>query len=94
MVDGDQRPWLAAVIVPSAEARKTAGSDESLKLLIADTVERANSRLSQIERVRRFIIAHEDFTTENSQLTATLKVRRHIVKALYQDKLNALYIRQ
>ena len=54
MVDGDQRPWLAAVIVPSAEARETAESNEALRLLIADTIERANGRLSQIERVRRF----------------------------------------
>jgi long-chain acyl-CoA synthetase len=93
LVDGDRRPWLAAVIVPSAEARAAAASDEALKLLIAETVERANSRLSQIERVRRFIIADEGFTTENSQLTATLKVRRHVVKAQYQDRLAALYAR-
>ena len=93
LVDGDRRPWLAAVIVPSAEARAAAASDEALKLLIAETVERANSRLSQIERVRRFIIADEGFTTENSQLTATLKVRRHVVRAQYQDRLAALYTR-
>lgn len=93
LVDGDRRPWLAAVIVPSAEARAAAASDEALKLLIAETVERANSRLSQIERVRRFIIADEGFTTENSKLTATLKVRRHVVRAEYQDRLAALYTR-
>ena len=93
LVDGDRRPWLAAVIVPSAEARAAAASDEALKLLIAETVERANSRLSQIERVRRFIIADEGFTIENSQLTATLKVRRHVVRAQYQDRLAALYTR-
>jgi len=94
MVDGDRRPWLAAVIVPSDEARIKAGSDDALKLLIAETVDRANSRLSQIERVRRFIIADEGFTNENSQLTATLKVRRHMVKAQYQDRLDALYTRR
>ena len=93
LVDGDRRPWLAAVIVPSAEARAAAASDEALKLLIAETVERANSRLSQIERVRRFIISDEGFTIENSQLTATLKVRRHVVRAQYQDRLAALYTR-
>ena len=93
LVDGDRRPWLAAVIVPSAEARAAAASDEALQLLIAETVERANSRLSQIERVRRFVIADEGFTTENSQLTATLKVRRHVVRAQYQDRLAALYTR-
>ena len=74
------------MIVPSAEARETAGVNEALKLLISDTIERANGRLSQIERVRRFVIADEDFTTENSQLTATFKVRRHIVKAKYQGQ--------
>ncbi|MDC0649682.1 long-chain fatty acid--CoA ligase [Alphaproteobacteria bacterium] len=93
LVDGDRRPWLAAVIVPSAEARAAAVSDEALELLIAETVERANSRLSQIERVRRFIIADEGFTIKNSQLTATLKVRRHVVRAQYQDRLAALYAR-
>ena len=94
MVDGDQRPWLAAVIVPSLEVRKNAKSDSALKLLITETIERANSRLSQIERVRRFVIADDEFTIENSKLTATLKVRRHIVKAHYRDRLAALYTRQ
>ncbi|MDC1383035.1 long-chain fatty acid--CoA ligase [Candidatus Puniceispirillum sp.] len=93
MVDGDQRPWLAAVIVPSLETRKNANTQEALILLITETVERANSRLSQIERVRKFIIADDFFTIENSQLTATLKVRRHIVKAQYKDRLAALYTR-
>ncbi len=94
MVDGDRRPWLAAVIVPSASANDAAHSTEELAELIAAAIDRANSRLSQIERVRRFVIADETFSTENSQLTATLKVRRHIVRAVYQDRLDALYTRR
>ena len=62
--------------------------------LIAAAIDRANSRLSQIERVRRFVIADEAFSTENSQLTATLKVRRHIVRAVYQERLDGLYTRR
>ena len=91
MVDGDHRPWLAGVIVPSDEARAKAVSDSELKALITDAVDRANTRLSQIERVRRFVIATEAFSTENSQLTPTLKVRRHVVRAAYADQLDALY---
>jgi len=94
MVDGDHRPWLAAIIVPSDDARATASSADQLKTLIADAVERANTRLSQIERVRRFIIADEEFSTENSQLTPTLKVRRHVVRAAYADQLDDLYKRR
>ena len=91
MVDGDKRPWLAAVIVPSEEVRSLASSPDALATMVGEAVERANSRLSQLERVRRFIIADEAFSTENGQMTATLKVRRHIVGDLYRDRLDALY---
>ena len=94
MVDGDHRPWLAGVIVPSDEARAKAASESELKTLITEAVDRANTRLSQIERVRRFVIATEAFSTENSQLTPTLKVRRHVVRAAYADQLDALYKRR
>jgi len=94
MVDGDKRPWLAAVIVPSDEIRKLATSPDALQTMISDAVERANSRLSQIERVRRFIIADESFNTENGLMTATLKVRRHNVRTEYGDRLDALYPRK
>ncbi len=93
MVDGDHRPWLAGVIVPSDEARAKTTSDTELKTLITEAVDRANTRLSQIERVRRFVIAPEAFSTENSQLTPTLKVRRHVVRAAYAERLDSLYKR-
>ena len=80
--------------MPSDEARAKAASDNDLKTLIAEAVDRANTRLSQIERVRRFVIAKAAFSTENSQLTPTLKVRRHIVRAAYADQLDALYKRR
>jgi len=91
MVAGDKRPWLSAVIVPSDDLRNIAPSPDALYTMIGEAVDRANSRLSQLERVRRYIIADEPFTTENGQMTATLKVRRHVVRELYDDRLNALY---
>ena len=91
MVDGDQRPWLSAVIVPAEDIRRLATSPDTLQTMVADAVERANSRLSQIERVRRFIIADESFNIDNGQMTATLKVRRHVVRKVYSERLAALY---
>ena len=91
MVDGDKRPWLAAVIVPADEVRSLAASPDALATMVGEAVERADSRLSQLERVRRFILADEPFGTENGQMTATLKVRRHVVRDIYGDRLDALY---
>lgn len=89
MVDGDKRPWLAAVIVPAEDIRALP-VDEQNKIVSA-AVERANSRLSQIEKVRRFVLADAPFGTENGQMTPTLKVKRHIVREVYQDQLDSLY---
>ena len=44
-----------------------------------------------IERVRRFILADAPFTIENEQLTPSLKIRRHVLKQVYGERLDALY---
>ena len=54
-------------------------------------MERTNKELSVIERVRRFIIADEPFSIENEPLTPSLKIRRHILRQVYGERLDALY---
>ena len=89
MVVGDKRPWLAAVIVPAAELRSRP--EEQMMAILKKAVARANAQLAVFEKVRKFIVAIEDFTIENNQMTPTLKVKRHIVTAAYHDQLDALY---
>ncbi len=55
------------------------------------SVERANLRLAAIEKVKRFVIASAPFGVDNGQMTPTLKVRRHVVRAAYDSELDALY---
>ncbi len=91
MVYGDRRPHLVAVLVPNAELARSlpAGGDLHAALLAA--VDRANERLSAIEKVRRFIVADEPFGTENGLMTPSLKIRRHLIIDIYRDRLEALY---
>ncbi|MBK8907611.1 MAG: long-chain fatty acid--CoA ligase [Rhodospirillales bacterium] len=104
MVYGDRRPNLVALIVPDLEWMKdwarTAGRPPNLAALhqdpefvkaLGDAVQRVNARLPVPERVRRFAVAHEPMTVENEQLTPTLKIRRHVVRAIYGDALERLY---
>jgi len=44
-----------------------------------------------VERVRRFIVARAPFDIDNGMLTPSLKIRRHKIKAVYGDALEALY---
>jgi long-chain acyl-CoA synthetase len=101
MVSGDQRPHLVAILVPDPEfAAQFAPPRTELAALtdnpglikaLGDVITRVNATLPPIERVRRFIIAQEPFTTANGQLTPTLKIRRHIVRTVYGAALEALY---
>ena len=89
MLTGDKRPWLAAVIVPSAEMRGLPKAEQQKRLKAA--CDDINANLSQLEKIRRFIIADEPFSIENGEMTPTLKVRRHVVMKRYGKTLDALY---
>ena len=103
-VIGDKKPHCAALIVPDAEwlieFKKETGKSGSLADLAEDpdlykalsaAVSRVNQELSNIEKVRKLAIATAEFTTENAQMTPSMKVRRHIVKQDYASTLEGLY---
>jgi long-chain acyl-CoA synthetase len=104
MVHGDKRPYLVAVIVPKPEiieavakakdvpADLAALADSAeLRAAIDAALDRANAKLALPERVRRYIVAAQPFTIENEQMTPTLKVRRHVVRGVYGERLENLY---
>jgi long-chain acyl-CoA synthetase len=104
MVTGDRRPYLVAVVVPDPEwtaewaaANGKACDAAALKAdpdyhrAVGAAVDRVTRDLSVIEKVRRFILADEAFTTENEQLTPSIKIRRHVIRGAYGERLDALY---
>jgi long-chain acyl-CoA synthetase len=107
MVSGDKRPYVVGLIVPDpdwtkewAEANGKAGSapaalrdDPDYLKAIGAAVDRVNAGLSVTEKVRRFILADEPFTVENEQLTPSIKIRRHVIRQAYGERLDALYKR-
>ena len=104
MIAGDRRPYMIACIVPDAEwtqewcaktgaafDMKALANDLDYRAALTGAVERVNKDLSVIERVRRFILADAPFTIENEQMTPSLKIRRHVLKEAYGERLDALY---
>jgi long-chain acyl-CoA synthetase len=59
--------------------------------VIAAAVERVNAKLSPIERVRRFHVTTEAFTTDNEMMTPSMKIRRHVINERFGADLEALY---
>lgn len=104
MIAGDRRPYMVALIVPDPEwtqewCAKGGGRCDFVRLAqnpeyraaISAAVERVNKDLSVTERVRRFVLADAPFTIENEQLTPSLKIRRHVIRQAYGERLDALY---
>jgi long-chain acyl-CoA synthetase len=89
MVYGDKHAHLVALLVPDAEW--LSEQDKDIADALAPVLETVNASLSNIEKVRRFILADEPFTTDNELLTPTLKIRRHKIKEVYGEALEALY---
>ena len=93
MVYGDRRPYLVALLVPAKELldRASGSDDPELTNRLGAAVARVNQGLNNTERVRRFIVATEAFSTANGQMTPTLKIRRHVIRQAYGAALEALY---
>ena len=93
MVVGDRRPHLVALLVPDLEWMAAAGlaDGDAIRRALQTAVDGVNQALSVTEKVRRFALADGPFTVDNAQLTATLKIRRHVIREVYGARLDALY---
>ena len=80
VVFGDGRAALSALIVP-AEGYDTAA--------VSQAVDAVNKRLTTTERIRRHATV-PPFTIDNGMLTATQKVKRHVVRQTHAEILEKI----
>ncbi len=106
MIAGDKRPYMVALIVPDPEWTQQwcasngdacnfsrLAENSEFRTALGHAIERVNKDLTVTERVRRFVLAGGPFTIENEQLTPSLKIRRHVIRQAYGDRLDALYLK-
>ncbi|MEM7665337.1 MAG: long-chain fatty acid--CoA ligase [Pseudomonadota bacterium] len=104
MVSGDKRPYVVGLIVPDAEwalewARandekfdmKTLQDLPAFRKAVRAAVDRTNTDLSVVEKVRKFEFADEAFAIENEEMTPSMKIRRHKIRDRYQGRIDGLY---
>ena len=104
MVSGDKRPHLVGLIVPDPEwAVEWAMANDipyDLKSLcdlpafrsaVMDAVDRVNKQVSSTEKVRNITLTPDSFTIDNEMLTPSLKIRRHVIRDVYGERIDGLY---
>ena len=105
MVYGDNRPHNVALVVPDDDALERWAADRSMdasgraallahpdvNAMFLEEVDRHQAGIKGYEKVRALALLPEDFTIENGMLTQTLKVKRRVALARYDDEIEALY---
>lgn len=98
VVVGDDRPCLAALLVPDFESlgirpkdRPQKLADPDLQQQFAEVVETTNRFLASHERIREWRLVPQPFAVETGELTPTLEIRRSVVAELYAALIEEMY---
>lgn len=100
VVVGDQKPYVAALLVPDFEQFQVElGSLTPEDLVehkavvdrLAATVEKVNEQLAAHEKIRRFMILPRELTVENGEVTPTFKPRRGLIVERYAEEIATLF---
>jgi long-chain acyl-CoA synthetase len=101
---GEGRSYLTALIALRRSGVETWAAQQSLtepyerlvrdggvRAHIAAVIDAINADLSSPERIRRFVLVDRELSLDLDEITPTLKVRRAVVAARFDDQLSALY---
>ena len=91
IVIGDRRPYNVALIVPDPDA--AAAHDGSVEDAIAEAVQTANARLSNVEQIKRHTVLADEWEPGGDELTPTMKLKRKPIAEKYAAEIDALYER-
>jgi long-subunit acyl-CoA synthetase (AMP-forming) len=88
MLIGDVQPFCSAIIV--LRQTDACSINESVNA-VARYIEQLNQSLPDYARIKKFIIADNDFSVSNELLTANGRLRREAILQVYADKIQHLY---
>ena len=92
LVYGHNRPFLICILVPNESLLvANKNSVNNLKTDFQNIINIVNKQLSQNKKIRKFILCDKFFSIENSQLTPTLKMKRHVISTFYKNEIESLY---
>jgi long-chain acyl-CoA synthetase len=105
IVVGDARKYCTALIGVDAEAVADWAGRQNLSFgsyadlarlpevqkLVDGWVQSVNEDLAPVEQIKRFALLEKELDVDDGELTATQKVKRSAIHALYQDQIEGLY---
>jgi len=102
---GDKRKFAAVLISPNFAAleewareneitfasRAELIANPKVQALYEGIVESVNQNLARFEKLKRVMLASEEFTIDNGVLTPTMKLKRRVIEERYKKQIDELY---
>jgi len=105
MVFGEERNYCVALITLDPDAMTGWAAEngmegssyseivnsDAVKTMVTGYVDELNTRLNRWETIKKWELLDHDLTIESGELTPSMKVKRNVVQANHQDKIDAFY---
>lgn len=105
MVVGDNKKFVAALIVPSFSnlqdwmLKNNIQFTSSLEAVTNDKVlafydkivSEFNSMFNHVEQIRQFKLLHREWSIDNGEMTPKLSLKRKVIMQKYEEHINAIY---
>ena len=105
MIVGFQRPFVTALIVPHFEILKSWCEEQDIhwtspqfmihnikvRAKFQEEIDKLNNELPNIERIKNFVLCHQDWSIENGEITPTLKPIRNIILENNKNEIEKMY---
>ena len=105
LIIGFQRPYVTALIVPQFELLEAWCRQENIhwtspqfmvhnikvRAKMKQEIDQLNEELSNFERVRDFVLCHEEWSMERGEITTTLKPVRKTLLEHYEKEIEKMY---
>src|SRR5210317_1926138 len=102
---GDGRKFLSALIVLDREGTSEQWAKENsveydietfhnnpiVINAIQSQIDKANSKVANVQQIKKFTILEEEWTDTSGELTPTLKLKRNVINETYKDQIDAMY---
>lgn len=105
VVIGDKRPYLTAIVMIEQENVEKFAQDNDVPFsnylsltrapevysLIQEEIEKVNKKFARVEQIKKFWLLENQLTTEDEELTPTMKLKRKLVEKKYSAQIDAMY---
>jgi len=105
MIIGFQRPYVTALIVPNFEILQAWCDEQNIhwtspqfmihnikvRAKFQEEIDKLNDELPNVERIKNFVLCHQDWTIENGEVTPTLKPIRTVILENFKNEIEKMY---